>query len=545
MFPFPRLRLPLRSQPQLLRGALLAAAGLAALALALVWAPATRAVPAQQRCAVPSATVAGQVFDESGAAQAGAQVMIQQGPTAAGDFVTVASARSDEAGAYLAERFCPGSYRVAAQSQTIAGVLTGVYDADGDGEADTLTLTEDAPAADGIDLSLAPVAQDPAPGQPACSITDGSIAGVVTGPDGGPPSADPATTVLVEASSSTAATPGHSASVETAADGSFLLEDLCEGEYYVKASLLSADGSVLAFGYYVSDPNARASAVVIGEDDRNKEGIDIRLMHRGVQPRPTAVPTARPPLCDWSEGEVAGAVLQANGNAAIGATLFLSGASTGSGRGPVYTTHADRVGAYGFEDICAGDYIVTAQLLDAAGTIRGRGYYDADGDGQPDVIAIGMDRPSLEGIDIVLGASVSPTPVPQPSGCQLVGSISGVALDPSGDPMAGVRVLAEPQDAAALTAAGPRMALTNEEGRFTLDRVCEGDYAVTGLKTEGASVWVGWPDADGDGVPDQVGPTAFEPHVEGVQLDMRDVAAPQPPLLRGSIAIPAPLIPAR
>jgi len=367
------------------------------------------------RCTDPRGVIEGTVFRADGQPAAGAQVQAVVAMSSLPGEAVLATAVADEGGRYRLDLLCFTEYRVKATLLTSAGALSGVYDKDGDGVPDGVALTEAVPAASGIDIVLGqtpvpPTAPPPllptrAPA-PACTITDGEIRGMVL--DG---SGNPVAGAAIQFRGRTVAGINRPLTY-SAADGTYVLSDLCEGTYYVVASKTLADGTTRS-GMH-PDP------VELSPDSRTRTGIDIVLSAASSRatPTPADAPTAPPPTAVPGPsttcrlvGSAAGTVALATGEGVGGATIQLvAQASAALAQPPLVVATSGPDGAWRAPRVCAGAYTVLAAKITAAQALVG--VLDADGDARPDVVRIDASTPALSGLAITLRDVLAPAPNP-------------------------------------------------------------------------------------------------------------------------------------
>lgn len=225
-----------------------------------------------QRCENPTGSIAGVVSDANGPV-AGAYVTAGRARLAGGrgphdvggDELDGGrggpgggkGVQTDENGAYTIASLCAGQYIVSAGKKDVG---MGMYDSDNDGKPNPVELTADAPAATGINITLA-MPQRPTP-VPACENGQGSISGKVTDKDGN----------AVEGASVHAFGRGGKAEGTTGADGTYSLTGLCNGSYMVSAHKEGVGG-----GSYDADGNHRPDAVELADGSNSATAIDITL----------------------------------------------------------------------------------------------------------------------------------------------------------------------------------------------------------------------------------------------------------------------------
>lgn len=323
---------------------------------------------------------------------------------------------TDADGVYRHANVCDGTYIVRASVQTSAGTLAGIYDPNGDGVADALTLDDAHRAFGTIDIVLAPAISPqvppratapPPPTAVPCAFTDGAVAGAVFGPNGRPyAGASVSVRALGGRIASTAI--GHGAM--TADDGTYRVEGLCEGSYQVAAYARTNAGGLA--GSYDADGDGQPDTVALVEAARSAAGIDIHLAAaQNPAPGATAVPprnpapTAMPPT-GAQGGAITGVVHAADGSPVVGARVLAM--NQGAGNPSVAMTVValtDATGAYRVGPLGWGAYLVVAIDVDVAGVNTGS--YDPDGDGLPNPVDIGARRSLATSIDIVMPARLT------------------------------------------------------------------------------------------------------------------------------------------
>jgi len=212
-------------------------------------------------CRDGAGTIAGTVTDASGAPVEGARVNASRSK---GGALTAAD------GTYELTGQCLGATIVQAAKPEVGA---GAYDADDNGKADKVILTADTPSAGGIDITLAPRPERPAP-PAACEGGTGSIAGTVTDSDGN----------AVEGAEVKAHGAGNRGSDATsAADGTYAITGLCAGNLGVEAHKRD-----VGQGAYDADGDGKPDPVTLTADAPSASGIDIVLKvrpHGGRGPR--------------------------------------------------------------------------------------------------------------------------------------------------------------------------------------------------------------------------------------------------------------------
>ena len=328
-------------------------------------APSTKG---KTRCVDGTGAIAGTVLDANGVAAAGATVHARAAMGLGG----MALAEAD--GSYRIEGLCAGDYRVRAH---LRGAGTGQNDVDGDGVPDPISLTDDAPEATDVILTLPGTPRGKLARSAACTDPQGSIAGVVVDAVGDPV---PGVKVRVMQGRERAETASED-------NGSYLLEDLCPGDWKVAAQ---ARGMGTGTGHYDADGDGDPDPVSLSNSAPAATDIDITLP--GVKKNgPKRADIGAPPRCTDPQGSITGLVRDQNGDPVAGARVEAHGpggkAKAESGEG----------GSYLLEDLCPGDYRLKAQARGG-----GAGQPDTDGDGRPDLVKLTTDAPAATGVDIVL-----------------------------------------------------------------------------------------------------------------------------------------------
>ncbi len=373
-------------------------------------------------------------------------------------------------------------------------------------------------------LGLAATAALPAAASPALQDTcDAAIHGMVTGADG---TAVEGATVFA-ARAATAINPGgdpNAPRLETSTDedGAYHFDDLCDGRYMLVAMYTNAAGERFV-GVHDADQDGEPDLVALNADTRIAENIDIVLEAAPEEPNQPD-PGPRPPgttprQCEIDDGSIAGVVTDLDGDAVAGARVTAMHANrspSGSAIGVAeHSVSTDADGAYVFEGMCEGRYLVMAQHRTPAGALMG--WYDADGDGTRDLVPLSADDRVAVDIDIVLDQKwqepnppdqPSPGPAPAPRQCAIDdGSIAGVVTNVDGDAVEGARVVAV---MTTMSAAGnvvgsfARGVSTDADGAYVIEGLCEGRYEVVAQHRTTNEAVMGWYDADGDGTRDLV-----------------------------------------
>jgi|GEM_PF-6080832 hypothetical protein len=362
--------------------------------------------PGLMMCEDGAGVITGMVLDKNGGAAAEAQVMVY------GRF-GVGVVLADESGTYRVEQLCAGDYEVDAvywnedEPEKLQG---GFYDADGDGEPDAVTLAEDDSVVSGIDIALREVEAEFPPGpEDPCKDGKGVITGTVTDADG-----NPVAGAEVMVSGWWDLFMG-----ETDDSGVYRAEGLCAGDFTVEAGYWdeSRPDRLLA-GFYDSDGDGEPDAVTLAEDGSVVSGIDITLELVEMD-----MPELPPASCDNPQGVISGAVTDEDGDPVAGAEVMVVGMT---GFAMVET---DENGLYRAEDLCAGDFMVQAAVFDESNPDQlALGCYDADGDGEPDMVNLAEDDSTASGIDITLHVVdwwMEPS-LPSPEVGTIIGAVQSV-----------------------------------------------------------------------------------------------------------------------
>ena len=217
--------------------------------------------------------ITGRVLDADGVGVAGALVVV----TDEAGWGAESTSRDD--GTFAIEGLCSGDYIVFAYvASTAARELIGMYDPDGDGTPDVVSISDDEPSADDIDVRMMrPTAIGPGPGRPAepvrpepCFDGEGTIDGSVINADGD----------MVSDAHIIAFDPMTGAAESmTDAAGLFTLDGLCDGEYEIYAGLETDDG--FRIGSYDADGDGHPDLATLTEDARALEDIVIELPESG------------------------------------------------------------------------------------------------------------------------------------------------------------------------------------------------------------------------------------------------------------------------
>lgn len=272
--------------------------------------------------------------------------------------------------------------------------------------------------------------------------------------------------------------------------GAYRADGLCLGRYVLAA--LDLEGG--RFGIHDADGDDELDFVDLSATTPEASEIDIvlSLPEDGIVISPGQ---PEPAPCDTPIGSVAGRVFESDGQTPavdVKVVLGTTELSDAWGQSLRYYVEPDAAGRYRVEELCPAEYELFAYSADADGpTGEAWGIYDPDGDGQPDSVAITLDDPAAEDIDLTMSSS-GPEPVATCQDGQ--GVIEGHVLDEDGQAVAGAQV----------QISGPSMVglETDEQGVYRAEGLCEGDYALAALDLDTGRV--GIYDADGDDQPDTV-----------------------------------------
>ena len=353
-----------------------------------------------------------------------------------------------------------------------------------------------------------------------------------------------------------------SVAVDTAADGTYRHENVCDGAYTVRAELPTAQGSLS--GSYDANHDGVPDVLTLAPAQRVFGTIDIALASSPLNPgRPNPTTTALP--CAFSDGAIAGTVFGPDGQPFAGAYVSLRSAnatSSNAGIGKSAVSGAD--GGYRVADLCGGGYQVSGYARANPG-VPGplTGSYDADGDGRPDTVLLVEAARSAGGIDIHLRLAPTAVPAeptvarpgrPEPTavppigpqiGARCAGTIAGTVTDRDGHAVAGARVLALGQTATNPTSANTPItvvALSLPDGRYRLAPLCSGTYDIVALTVAPAGVDTGLHDPERDRKPNPVDLNSRQPEVTGVDIVMPGLANLP---LRPRLVLPIEPVPGR
>ena len=363
-------------------------------------------------------------------------------------------------------------------------------------------------------LPLAGWAQPGAPGAPpACRDGRGTISGKVTGVDG-----QAAAGVDVHATTGNGYI-HHSGTTD--ADGRYVLTKVCAGEFQVIA--LKGDNIAPEAGFYDEDQDGQPDLVEISDSALTADDIDMvlkavqgRSPGQPGQPVPPAPAPQPAPRGQNGPGTISGKVTDVDGHPAAGVQVL--GFTENGSASAQTTTGAD--GAYKLANVCIGRYQVVALRLDR--TNPGQGFYDADGDGMPDIVEIKAGALVAAGIDITLrpsgrsplrplgwtgqpvplqpGVPGQPVPPRSGGGCpEPDGDVSGTVSDTSGDPVAGAKVVLLDTNDRQLDVQ------TDSQGGYHFAHVRGGTYFAVAIAVKGGgALLMGLYDPDHDGRPDEI-----------------------------------------
>ncbi len=220
---------------------------------------------------------------------------------------------------------------------------------------------------------------------------------------------------------------------------------------------------------------------------------------------PTATATVDPGACD---AVVAGQVSRVDGGSVLGAEVLVIRVDLPDDAWSV--VGVDGAGRFEAPGLCAGDYLAAALLLDGPEGAWD-GVHDADGDGDPDVLALATGARRL-GVDITL--RLSPAGEPQSPACPGPSSTLSAALADEDD---------RPLPGALLHLFGPLgpvyEAAADASGRVDLGGICPGFYQAAATFEGGPATLLGFYDPDDDGQPDWL--DLSDPGAGGAMLRIR------------------------
>lgn len=337
--------------------------------------------PFPPSCPGGQGSIAGTLRDEAGAAVADAEVMAY---SEAGD---VLYGQGDGSGQYRLEQACAGRYVVLAYRDGNPALL-GFHDADQDGEPDEVLLASNDSAISGIDIVLTDgeVVIGPEPVPTTCADPRGKILGRVLDAQG-----QGVAGIEVQVYGDTGM-----ALALSQEDGSYQAEGLCAGAFLVFA--WDQDPANPRMGMYDADGDLNPDEVQLAADDASANGVDLVL-----QAAVEVVPGPQPKVCEQPEFAASGAVRDPNGQPVSDATVLYFAEDGGYAES---RTLAD--GSYQ-ASLCGGVYMAVAYQLVDENTVK-VGFFDADGDDEPDRLVVDADHPQLSGIDITLTMEDHPAP---------------------------------------------------------------------------------------------------------------------------------------
>lgn len=293
------------------------------------------------------------------------------------------------------------------------------------------------------------------------------------------------------------------------ADGSYRLEQACAGDHVVLAYLDDAQPLV---GFYDVGADGEPDIVTLAADDTAVGGIDIVLSEMEVVIGPDPLPAA----CASPEGRVSGRLLDAAGQGIGGAEVQIYGQNA------FVSTVSEADGSYTAAGLCAGSYLAFAWDQDP--TQPRMGFYDGNGDLEPDELSLAADDTAVSGIDIVLHPAEEAAPLPEPKVCeQPAFAAEGRVTGLDGQALEGATVLAFAEDGS--YAEGQSAA----DGTYRLE-LCAGSYVAVAYKDLAPNkIQVGFHDPNSDGQPDRFQVDADKPLASAIdiQMSMEDSPAPQ------------------
>lgn len=182
---------------------------------------------------------------------------------------------------------------------------------------------------------------------------------------------------------------------------------------------------------------------------------------------------------------------------------------------------SDDSGRYRLERACAGDYVVVG-FRDTSPALLG--FYDPDGDGEPDGVVLAKDDSQAGGIDLVLSEEEAIVePAPQPAPCEHpAGEISGRVLDSAGLAVASAEVQVVSDNG------GMAQATSLQDGSYKAKGLCAGTYMAAAWDEDPGPSLLGFFDSDEDGRPDEIPLAADDALVGGIDIVLQPMAAPAP-----------------
>lgn len=214
---------------------------------------------------------------------------------------------------------------------------------------------------------------------------------------------------------------------------------------------------------------------------------------------PSVTPTDPPGASATPDPGSCGAVLRgqvrrADGGPVAGTEVLVLRVDLELPEGDWRIIGTDGDGRYQAEGLCAGDYLVAAQLIEDAQTAW-EGFHDGNADGEPDVLPLspGAQR---EGIDILLNPALPPMGPETPACPGAQSALRARLSDPAGAALEGATLqLFSPLGQTYL-------ALSGSDGESRLEGICPGYYQAVAVFDDGATLLVGIHDPDDDGEPD-------------------------------------------
>ncbi len=392
----------------------------------------------------------------------------------------------------------------------------------------------------GLLLAFAAVAAFVAPGadsaQAQRNTCSGQIAGMVLDANG---QGVAAAQVKILVRQATIASPPLYVDRQTDGDGNYSVTGLCAGEYRAYAVWATSAARAL-YGQHDANADGIADDLELDTDDAALADIDIVLdsgrpyhpLPRDPNQQPTATPIPAP-SCEQIRGGITGQVTDANGP--VEGVRVMASRSTAAGtNGRVFVDTTDADGRYGIGLACAGQWTVAATKELPNAILYG--FYDADGDDQPDPVELTVFEAMAEDIDIQLSSRPSTPTQPNPPACPLDGSIEGVVTGSNGQPIPGASIrLIDGRTVSPITASGQN-AVTGEDGSYRVTGLCEGSYLVAAMVStmnsrRGEARFY---DPDGNGEPNFVRLDNNTPDAAGIDIEHDGVT----PLVAGEQVCP-------
>lgn len=266
---------------------------------------------------------------------------------------------------------------------------------------------------------------------------EGSLSGTVTDESGNPVSG-------ATVSAHTYDVPGHENSswgVSTQADGTYVIEALPEGSYYVEFSTVGAIPSVVGEWWDDAASQEAATLVTIAGGETTA-GINPQLAP-GAEVSGTVVDEEGAPI----------------GDVEVRAYRYDAASDYWWSQHYAYT---DAEGAYTVSGLAAGDYKIEFATEWATAPVASEWWDDAFSESSATILSLNTGD-AVSSIDPVLSAA---------------GSVSGVVTDDSGLPLGGVSVVANSWDEQGRYWAARAYATTDENGEYTVATLRPGAYRI-------------------------------------------------------------------